>query len=78
MAALLSIVAYFRSRHSQHDFADSWAHPLPPLNTVVKTAGQEGTRIFGRPFVTAGWIVVAFAAIVLVVEVALLVLVLEL
>ncbi|KAF7321143.1 hypothetical protein HMN09_00202400 [Mycena chlorophos] len=41
---------------------------------IIKTKGQEHARVFGRPFITAGWIVVAVAAVVAVVEIALLVL----
>lgn len=44
---------------------------------VVQTVGQEGTRIFGRPFITAGWIVVAVSIVVAAVEIGLLVLVLD-
>lgn len=39
--------------------------------------GQEGGRIFGRPFVTAGWSVVQVSTVVLAVEVGLLVLILR-
>jgi hypothetical protein len=44
---------------------------------ALPTVGQEGKRNFGRPFITAGWIVVAVSVIVASVEFALLVLVLE-
>ena len=38
----------------------------------MKTQGQEGARIFGRPFVTAGWTVVQVTVAVAVVELGLL------
>jgi hypothetical protein len=63
-----------RSRHSRHDFADRDKEDSSCLSTV----GQEGQRVFGRPFVTAGWVVIGVSAAVAVVEVALLVLVLRL
>ncbi|KIK66234.1 hypothetical protein GYMLUDRAFT_239220 [Collybiopsis luxurians FD-317 M1] len=44
---------------------------------VIQTVGQKGTRVFGRPFVTAGWIVVGVAGVVLAVEIGLLVLILQ-
>ncbi|KIK66230.1 hypothetical protein GYMLUDRAFT_1025478, partial [Collybiopsis luxurians FD-317 M1] len=43
---------------------------------VIQTVGQKGTRVFGRPLVTAGWIVVGVAGVVLAMEVGLLVLIL--
>lgn len=42
---------------------------------VISTAGQQNTRVFGRPFITAGWIVLAVAGVVATVEIGLLVLV---
>ncbi|KAI0799638.1 hypothetical protein BC629DRAFT_1497344 [Irpex lacteus] len=74
LAAMLYIMAFLRQRHSLHDFADnSWLHPS--LHNPIKTVGQTGKRIFGRPFVTAGWIVVAVSIVVAVVEITLLVLI---
>ena len=73
---MLYMIAFLRQRHSLHDFADnSWLHPS--LQNPVKTVGQTGKRIFGRPFVTAGWIVVAVSIVVAVVEIALLVLIFQ-
>jgi len=75
LAGLLFIVSILRSRHSQHDFSDSYREET---TSAIKTKGQTGKRIFGRPFVTAGWIVVLVTAVVLSVEIALLVLILKL
>jgi hypothetical protein len=73
-----------RARHSRHDFAD-YDKPESSESSltsrthrnVIRTKGQENTRIFGRPFVTAGWIVIAVATVVASVEIGLLVLVLK-
>jgi hypothetical protein len=75
LAGFLFLAAFFRARHSRHDFADRHKEVIPSRPLVIKTKGQEGARIFGRPFVTAGWIVVAVSAIVAVVEICLLVLI---
>ncbi|KAI0046162.1 hypothetical protein FA95DRAFT_1583134 [Auriscalpium vulgare] len=92
LAVLLFLVAFFRARHSQHDLADRGRdedavseeeeeegdggaaddHP-----EGIASRGQEG-KILGRPFVTAGWIVVAVAGIVAATEVTLLVLLVQL
>ena len=78
---LLFVVSFFRERSSLHDFADKYRaealSPQEPRN-IVKTVGQTGKRIFGRPFRTAGWVVLAVSLIVGTVEVALLVLILRL
>ncbi|TFK29115.1 hypothetical protein FA15DRAFT_664430 [Coprinopsis marcescibilis] len=76
LGALLFIVAFLRARHSYHDFADR-SKEARLLDKAIKTVGQESSRIFGRPFITAGWIVVTVAALVAAVEIALLVLVLR-
>jgi uncharacterized membrane protein YidH (DUF202 family) len=70
------MIAFLRSRHSTHDFADRGldAHVH---DTCIKTKGQENGRIFGRPFITAGWIVVEVTAVVAAAEVVLLVLILK-
>ncbi|KAF9018562.1 hypothetical protein BDZ89DRAFT_1073796 [Hymenopellis radicata] len=44
-------------------------------NNIISTAGQENTRVFGRPFITAGWIVVGVTGVVAAVEIGLLVLI---
>ena len=75
LAGLLFVISFLRSRHSRHDFADGYRDTSYP---AIKTVGQTGKRIFGRPFVTAGWIVVAVSCIVATVEIGLLVLVLKL
>jgi hypothetical protein len=77
LAGLLFSMAFLRSQHSQHDFADmnkeesSW-------QPAIVTVGTEGTQIFGRPFVTAGWVVVGVSLAVATIEIALLELVLRL
>ncbi|KAJ7858654.1 hypothetical protein B0H14DRAFT_3447120 [Mycena olivaceomarginata] len=84
LGAALYVLAFLRARHSRHDFADydkpeDYTTPAARVagREVVRTKGQENTRVFGRPFVTAGWIVVGVATIVAGVEIGLLVLVLE-
>ena len=70
------VLAFMRQRHSLHDFADSaWAHSS--FRNPIRTVGQSGKRIFGRPFVTAGWIVVAVTVVVAAIEIALLVLIFQ-
>ncbi|KAI5121125.1 hypothetical protein M0805_002797 [Coniferiporia weirii] len=75
LAVALFIVSILRSRHSRHDFADCYRDGQ---TEAIKTAGQAGTRVFGRPFVTAGWIVLAVTLVVATVELGLLVLILDL
>ena len=70
-------MAYIRSRHSRHDFADRNKED-PSYKPAISTVGQEGKRIFGRPFVTAGWVVIGVSMIVATVEIGLLFLVLQL
>jgi uncharacterized membrane protein YidH (DUF202 family) len=77
LGALLFILAFLRARHSKHDFADRW-RTEQRHEPALKTVGQEGTRIFGRPFITAGWIVLAVSCVVATVEIGLLVLILQL
>ncbi|RPD77242.1 hypothetical protein L226DRAFT_533250 [Lentinus tigrinus ALCF2SS1-7] len=74
MAGLIFVVAFFRQRHSRHDFADKYRN-LAAYENAIKTVGQTGKRIFGRPFVTAGWIVALLSLIVFSVEISLLVLI---
>ena len=78
---MLFVVSFFRERSSLHDFADKYkAQSLSPTQPpdVIKTVGQTGKRIFGRPFRTAGWVVLAVSLIVGAVELALFVLILKL
>ena len=75
LAGLLSVLAHFRQRHSRHDFADK--NRAPAYGGAVKTVGQTGKRVFGRPFVTAGWIVALLSFVVLATEIGLLVLIFE-
>ncbi|CDO68769.1 hypothetical protein BN946_scf184989.g35 [Trametes cinnabarina] len=77
LAGMLFILAYFRQRHSRHDFADRHRDPAAYQN-AIKTIGQTGKRIFGRPFVTAGWIVALLSIVVFAVEICLLVLIFNL
>ncbi|KAI0772445.1 hypothetical protein BD413DRAFT_43154 [Trametes elegans] len=77
LAGMLFILAFFRQRHSRHDFADHHLHGTG-YDNVVKTVGQTGKRIFGRPFVTAGWIVAILSLVVFAVEICLLVLIFNL
>ena len=53
LAVMLAILAFLRNRRSYHDFADQH-RPV-----AVENTSGGGTRVFGRAFVTAGWIVVA-------------------
>jgi len=71
LGAVLFIIAFLRARHSSHDFADR-NKEAQMLDSGIKTEGQENTRIFGRPFVTAGWTVVQVTVAVAVVEIGLL------
>ncbi|KZS95681.1 hypothetical protein SISNIDRAFT_452339 [Sistotremastrum niveocremeum HHB9708] len=68
LSAMLALLAFGRSRHSQHDFADE--------HRPDDSTGGRG-RVFGRPFVTAGWVVVAVTFVVATVEIGLFVLVLN-
>ncbi|KAH9894025.1 hypothetical protein C8Q73DRAFT_790603 [Cubamyces lactineus] len=77
LAGMLFILAYFRQRHSRHDFADRNRNPAACEN-AIKTVGQTGKRVFGRPFVTAGWIVALLSLVVFAVEICLLVLIFNL
>ncbi|KZP33258.1 hypothetical protein FIBSPDRAFT_773808, partial [Athelia psychrophila] len=78
LAGLLFVASFFRARHSRHDFADYDKEQYDPSRSrALKSSGQGG-RIFGRPFKTAGWIVVAVALLVAAVEICLMVMVLEL
>lgn len=62
LSILLFIIGYIRSISSRHDFADEHR----PADST------SGERVFGRPFVTAGWNVVAISLLVAVVEMVLL------
>ncbi|KAJ7607337.1 hypothetical protein FB45DRAFT_806856 [Roridomyces roridus] len=83
LGAVLYVLAFLRATHSRHDFADEHKSEvdtvasLVPRPRVIQTKGQENKRVFGRPFLTAGWIVVGVACVVACVEVGLLVLVLK-
>ena len=76
LGGVLFILAFFRSRHSTHDFADRHKESYEIVQGL-KTVGQENGRIFGRPFVTAGWVAVGVAVVVALAEIALLVLIIR-
>ncbi|TFK36568.1 hypothetical protein BDQ12DRAFT_686631 [Crucibulum laeve] len=76
LGGLLFVLAFLRSRHSRHDFADRNKEDDSHLQGI-KTVGQDGGRIFGRPFVTAGWSVLQVTAVVAAVEIGMLVLILR-
>lgn len=80
LGSLLIVLSYLRARHSDHDFEDRWKEEELDRRhkAAIQTVGQEGTRIFGRPFITAGWIVLAVAGVVAAVEIGLLVLIIRL
>ncbi|KAJ3538841.1 hypothetical protein NMY22_g5000 [Coprinellus aureogranulatus] len=76
LGGLLFIISFFRARQSNHDFADRHKEAAF-LDSAIPTVGQDNGRIFGRPFVTAGWSVLQVAVVVGAVEIALLVLILN-
>jgi hypothetical protein len=78
LAGLLYVLSFLRMRHSRHDFADEYRDDATISKGAIPTVGQENGRIFGRPFKTAGSIVIAVTTVVAAVEVALLVEVLRL
>ncbi|KAL1737366.1 hypothetical protein EV714DRAFT_241389 [Schizophyllum commune] len=72
---LMFFLSFYRSKHSKHDFAD---HDYTRYEGRMKeTKGQHGKRVFGRPFVTAGRVVVLVTALVLALEITLMVLVFQ-
>lgn len=78
LAGLLFVCAFLRARHSQHDFADTDRDIDQLQEDAIPTKGQEHKQVFGRPFVTAGWIVMTVTVVVAAMEIALLVLILRL
>jgi hypothetical protein len=76
LSSVLFVVAYVRSHHSRQGFA-GWKRPEGTSPGVVVTVGTEGTRLFGRPFMTAGWIIVGVSAVVGLVEIILFILILQ-
>ncbi|KAH9837770.1 uncharacterized protein C8Q71DRAFT_754380 [Rhodofomes roseus] len=75
LGVALTAISFFRHRHARHDFAD--VHRKETWQDAILTVGQTGQRNYGRPFVTAGWIVVAVTLVVAAVEISLLVLVFD-
>ncbi|KDQ23899.1 hypothetical protein PLEOSDRAFT_1098009 [Pleurotus ostreatus PC15] len=62
---------------SKSDIYRTYHYGPLKYHNVVKTKGQTGKRVFGRPFVSAGWIVLSVSGVVAAVEIGLLVLVLK-
>lgn len=88
LACLLYICDLARRRKSHSEFADAvkgslgprrWDHAdiYPPGQRTAADANARG-RIFGAPFTTAGWVVIAVTMVVAGVELALFVLLLRL
>jgi len=75
LGALLLFISFTRARHSTHDFADCHQEADTP-HQGLSTVGQEGGRNYGRPFVTAGWIVIQVTVVVAAVELGMLILIL--
>ena len=75
---MLLLCSFLRARHSQHDFADVYKDSNGPSKhqRPLPTKGQENKQNFGRPFITAGWVVLAVAGVVGATEVGMLVLIL--
>ena len=80
LAVTLAVVSYARTYYSDEDFAD---HAVPPsvrsgreLSAAAAITGSS-RRVFGRPFVTAGWIVVVVTVVVLILELTILYLILH-
>ncbi|KAG8699769.1 hypothetical protein FRC12_017797 [Ceratobasidium sp. 428] len=84
LAVLLFLISVIRRRHSRHDFSDYYADhgrfdgEHAPTSAPEVGAPASRKRIFGRPFVTAGWVVVILTTVVAAVEIALLAFILEL
>lgn len=77
LSALMFAISFFRARRSDRDFADATENDKVKWKNAKRTKGQDGARIFGRPFVTAGWSVLAMAAAVAGMEIACIVLILD-
>ncbi|KAL9710694.1 hypothetical protein Ac2012v2_006232 [Leucoagaricus gongylophorus] len=75
LGGLLLVLSFTRARHSTHDFADRHKEAAT-LCEGLPTVGQEGGRNFGRPFVTAGWIVIQVTVLVAAAEIGMLILIL--
>ncbi|CAE6500962.1 unnamed protein product [Rhizoctonia solani] len=82
LAVLLFIVSIVRRKHSRHDFSDLHAshgrfdgHHAPESEGGPNPSPRK--RIFGRPFVTAGWVVVFLTSVVAIIEIALLIFLLQ-
>ena len=80
LGVTLAVVSYARTYYSDEDFAD---HAVPPsarssreLSAAAASTGSS-RRVFGRPFVTAGWIVVVVTTVVIILECTILFLILQ-
>ncbi|CUA77965.1 hypothetical protein RSOLAG22IIIB_12945 [Rhizoctonia solani] len=82
LAVLLFIVSIVRRKHSRHDFSDLHASH-GRFDGHHAAENEDGPnppprkRIFGRPFVTAGWVVVFLTSVVAIIEVILLIFLLQ-
>jgi len=74
LGAFFLFTSFTRARHSAHDFADCHEEADTP-HQGMPSVGQEG-RNYGRPFVTAGWIVIQVTVVVAALEIAMLILIL--
>ena len=79
LGVTLAVISYARTYYSDEDFAD---HVVPPsarssreLSAAAASTGSR--RVFGRPFVTAGWIVVVVTTVVIILEFTILFLILH-
>ncbi|KAF9512846.1 hypothetical protein BS47DRAFT_1330055 [Hydnum rufescens UP504] len=60
LTAVLVVTAVVRRRHSRHDFSDRYGRQVGRWDGFY----GDSHRIFGRPFVTAGWIVIIVSIVV--------------
>lgn len=90
LACLLYLCDLLRRRKAHKDFSDAFKDvtgpqrwdeadlhpPVQPLRSAP--AKDPRDRVFGAPFVTAGWVVIAVTGVVAAVEISLLGLLLKL
>ena len=70
LTAVLAVSAILRRRHSRHDFSDKYGMRAGRWDGPR----DDSRRIFGRPFVTAGWIVIIVSFLVVGLQIGLIVL----
>ncbi|KAI9508359.1 hypothetical protein F5148DRAFT_1275780 [Russula earlei] len=75
LAFLLCACAFFRARHTRHNYVDGDNADDPSNMSAIPTVGQEHMQSFGRPFITAGRIVALVACVVAATEIALFILI---